>query len=105
MGWCHGFTQGHLRIFHDMVSPAEWWSSSWTAPRRRWCGGQDVDGLGAGLQDVVPGPCRHIGGLCGGVVEIKGRNPKIKCRVTALEKVRPVDRVQEWWEQRSRTVL
>ena len=62
MGWCHGITQGHLRIFHDMVSPAEWWSSSWSAPRCRWGGGQNVDGLGAGLQtaDVSEGSRRSF---------------------------------------------
>ena len=39
-----------LCIFGNLVSPAEWWSSSWTAPWWRWVGGQNVDGLGARLQ-------------------------------------------------------
>ena len=32
MGCSHGITQGHLGIFDDLVSPAEWWASSWAAP-------------------------------------------------------------------------
>ena len=32
-------------------------------------------------------------------------NTKIKLRDTVLEKVRPVESVQEWWEERSKTIL
>ena len=40
------------------------------------------------------------------MVEIKGGQfPKIKFRETVLEKVRPVESVQEWWEERSTTIL
>ena len=45
----HGITQGHLSIFDDLVSPAEWGSSSWAAPWWRWGGGQNVHGLCAGV--------------------------------------------------------
>ena len=36
-GWsvlrcCHGITQGQLGVVDDLVSPAEWWASSWAAP-------------------------------------------------------------------------
>ena len=49
MSCCHGITQGHLGVFDDLVSPAEWWASSWAAPWWRWDGGQNVNGLGAGV--------------------------------------------------------
>ena len=29
---CHGITQGQLAVVDDLVSPAEWWASSWAAP-------------------------------------------------------------------------
>ena len=46
-----------MGIFDDLVGPAEWWTSSWAAPCCRWGGGQNVDGLSAGLQttDVSEG--------------------------------------------------
>ena len=53
MGCCHGITQGHLCIFDDLVSPAEWWASSWAG------GSQNVDGLGAGLQTTVQNICQY----------------------------------------------
>ena len=29
---CHGITQGQLGVVDDLVSPEEWWASSWAAP-------------------------------------------------------------------------
>ena len=36
---------------------------------------------------------------------LKEENLKIKFRETVLEKVRPVESVQEWWEERSTTIV
>ena len=36
---------------------------------------------------------------------LKEENPKIKFRATVLANVRPVESVQEWWEERSTTIL
>ena len=33
------------------------------------------------------------------VLRLKEENPKITFRETVLEKVRPVESVQEWWEE------
>ena len=29
---CHGIAQGQLGVIDDLVSPAEWWTSSWAVP-------------------------------------------------------------------------
>ena len=50
MRCCHGITRGHLGVFDNLVGPAEWWTSCWAAPWWRRGGGQNVDGLSAGLQ-------------------------------------------------------
>ena len=56
-GWsvlrcCHGITQGQLGVVDDLVSPAEWWASSWARlmtvgwrPECRWLGCRVADGI------------------------------------------------------------
>ena len=46
-----------MGVVDDLVSPAEWWASSWASPRRRWGGGQNVDGFGAGMQTADVAEC------------------------------------------------
>ena len=36
---------------------------------------------------------------------LKEDNHKVECREKVLDKVRPVDCVQEWWEETSTTIL
>ena len=60
-GCCHSITQGQLGVFGDLVSPAEWWASSWAAPWWRLGGGQSVDGLGTGMRNFVSYQCSGHG--------------------------------------------
>ena len=52
-----------MGICDDLVSPAESWVSSRAMPRRRWGGGQNVDGFGAGSRRH--NFRRHLGAVSG----------------------------------------